>query len=100
MSVIVNLAIFPLDQGPELVTAVTRAVAIIRQSGLPCQLGPMGTAIEGEYDEVMAVVKACHDALRAHSSRVYMNMAIDSRQGPAGRLQQKVQDVEDLLKQG
>ncbi|GAB7080203.1 MTH1187 family thiamine-binding protein [Megalodesulfovibrio paquesii] len=97
MSVIVNLAIFPLDQGPDLADAVARAVGLIRQSGLPSQLCPMGTAIEGEYDEVMAVVKACHDALRAHSSRVYMNMAVDSREGPVGRLTGKVQAVESRL---
>lgn len=100
MSVTVNLSLFPLDKGQDLAAYVGRAVGIIRKSGLPSQLGPMGTAIEGEYDEVMAVVKACHDALREDCERVYMTVSIDSRQGPGGRLQSKVQSVETVLQQG
>lgn len=100
MSVLVNLSIFPIDKGPELAKHVSRAVDIIRQSGLPSQLGPMGTAIEGEYAEVMAVVQRCHDALRQDSDRVYMAITIDSKAGPAGRLCGKVQSVETCLQQG
>lgn len=101
MSVIVNLAIFPLDQGEELADHVSRAVAIIRDSGLPHALGPMGTAMEGDYDAVMAVVKQCHDAMRAECRRVYLAITVDSREQPpghaGGRLDQKVRAVRERL---
>jgi uncharacterized protein YqgV (UPF0045/DUF77 family) len=48
MSVIVELALFPLDKGQSVGIYVARAVGIIRASGLACQLTPMGSCIEGE----------------------------------------------------
>ena len=70
MSVIVNLAIFPLDKGEELAPYVAKAVEIIRCSGLPHALGAMSTSIEGEYDAVMDVVRRCFMALREDCDRV------------------------------
>lgn len=96
MSVIVTLAIFPLDKGEELAGYVAKALAVIQRSGLPYTLGAMSTSIEGEYDAVMAVVRQCFFALQADCNRVYMTVALDYRAGE-NRIQSKVQAVETLL---
>ncbi|MGF1528183.1 MAG: MTH1187 family thiamine-binding protein [Candidatus Competibacterales bacterium] len=97
MSTLVNLAIFPIGRGESVSAYVARTVAIIRDSGLDYQMGPMGTAIEGEWAEVMAVVERCLQALAADCDRVYGIVTFDWRRGQGGRLTQKVQSVADKL---
>ena len=53
---------FPLDKGESVSPYVARLVRVIRESGLPHKLGPMGTSIEGEWHQVMAVVTHCFEA--------------------------------------
>lgn len=100
MSLIVELSIFPLDKGPSVSPFVARAVEIIRQSGLPHSLTPMGTCIEGEWAEVMAVVERCFEAVAADSDRVYLTVKADWRRGRERGLAAKTQSVERLLAQG
>lgn len=97
MSLIAELSLFPVDKGISLSAYVARAVAIIRQSGLPHQLTPMGTCIEGEWDEVMAVVERCFSAMAEDSERVYLTLKVDWRRGREGGLGAKTGAVERLL---
>lgn len=97
MSVVVNLAIFPLDKGVELSQYVGRVERVIRSSGVPNQLGPMSTCLEGEYDEVMGVVRDCFLELQRDCDRVYLTVAMDYRAGRDGRMQGKVRSVERVL---
>ena len=73
---------------------VAQILDIIDQSGLPYQLTPMGTILEGEWDEVMSVVTHCFKHLAKHHSRVGTNIKVDYRAGPAGRLKSKIESVE------
>jgi uncharacterized protein (TIGR00106 family) len=98
MSVIVDLAIFPMDKGGSVSDYVSRAVKIIKGCGLSYQFGPMGTAVEGEWDEVMNVVGRCFRALERDSERVYMTLKIDYKKGSDNRITTKVKSVEDKLK--
>jgi uncharacterized protein (TIGR00106 family) len=93
MSVIVHLSVFPLHVGGSLAPHVARVVEVVRASGLPCQLGPMGTAIEGEWDQVMAVVDACYRELEPDFDRIYLSFTADSRRGRQGGLESKVASV-------
>jgi len=97
MSVIVEFSIFPLDKGASVSAYVAGAVRIIRESGLPHTLGPMGTCIEGEWNDVMGVVGRCFEELRKDCDRVYMTIKADYRKGPAGRLEGKVSSLEGKL---
>ncbi|MDP3427522.1 MAG: MTH1187 family thiamine-binding protein [Humidesulfovibrio sp.] len=99
MSVIVELSLFPLDKGQSVGAFVARAVGIIRQSGLACQLTPMGTCIEGQWDEVMAVVDQCFKALAQDSDRVYLSLKADWRRGRRDGLGAKTASVERALAQ-
>ncbi|MBU1248525.1 MAG: MTH1187 family thiamine-binding protein [Proteobacteria bacterium] len=97
MSVVANLSIFPLGDREHLGPYVARALKIIRSSGLSHRLGPMGTAIEGEFDQVMEVAGRCMRALEQDCDRVYMSLTVDSRKGRTGRLDGKVRSVEEAL---
>lgn len=99
MSVIVDMSIFPLGKGEELGDYVARAVKIIRQSGLPHVFGPMGTAIEGEWSQVMDVVDKCMQELKADCERIYLGLKIDYRKGRQDGLKQKVRSVEAKLQE-
>jgi uncharacterized protein (TIGR00106 family) len=77
--------------------AVAEVVRIVRDSGLPNETNAMFTNIEGEWDEVMAVVKRAVDAVAAHSPRVGLVLKADIRPGHTGELTGKVERVERLL---
>ncbi|HCK79940.1 MAG TPA: MTH1187 family thiamine-binding protein [Candidatus Competibacter sp.] len=76
---------------------VAQILDIVDQSGLPYQLTPMGTILEGEWDEVMAVVGRCFKHLAERHSRVGTHIKVDYRAGPAGRLKSKIESVERKL---
>jgi uncharacterized protein (TIGR00106 family) len=77
--------------------AVAEAVRVVRDSGLPNQTNAMFTNIEGEWDEVMAVVKRAVDAVAAASPRVSLVLKADIRPGHTGQLTAKVERIEEAL---
>ncbi|MGC0142481.1 MULTISPECIES: thiamine-binding protein [unclassified Pseudactinotalea] len=77
--------------------AVADAVRVVRDSGLPHELTSMFTTIEGEWEEVMPVIKAACDAVAAHSDRISLVLKADLRPGRRGELTGKVTRVEELL---
>ncbi|HET8641876.1 MAG TPA: MTH1187 family thiamine-binding protein [Pseudonocardiaceae bacterium] len=77
--------------------AVAQAVRVVRESGLPNETNAMFTNIEGDWDEVMAVVKRAVDAVAAASPRVSLVLKADIRPGHAGMLTAKVRSVEERL---
>ena len=80
--------------------AVAAAVRVVRASGLPNETTSMFTTIEGEWDEVMAVIKECVDVVAAVSPRVGLVMKADIRPGWSGQLSAKVDRVERHLREG
>ena len=76
---------------------VARILDIIDKSGLPYQLTPMGTIIEGEWAGVMAVVTACFEAMSTDCDRIGTHIKIDYRAGPGGRINSKTASVEKKL---
>jgi uncharacterized protein (TIGR00106 family) len=80
--------------------AVAEAVRVVRASGLPCETNAMFTNIEGEWDEVMAVVKQAVDVVAATSPRVGLVLKADIRPGYDGQLRAKVERIEERLEGG
>ena len=97
MSVLIDFSIFPLDKGASLSPYVARAVKIIKDSGLPHKFGPMGTSVEGEWDQVMGVLGECFEDLRKDCDRISMNIKFDYRKGPGGRIERKMTSVKKRL---
>jgi uncharacterized protein (TIGR00106 family) len=77
--------------------AVAAAVRVVRESGLPNETNAMFTNIEGEWDEVMAVVKRAVDVVAEVSPRVGLVLKADIRPGFEDEMTGKVQRVERAL---
>jgi len=77
--------------------AVAAAVAVVRDSGLPHRTSSMFTEVEGEWDEVMAVVKAATEAVIPFGSRVSLMLKADIRPGYTGEIDGKLERLEQAL---
>ncbi|WP_267208110.1 thiamine-binding protein [Corynebacterium sp. Marseille-P8863] len=78
----------------EMSEAVSRAVRVVRESGLPHETTAMFTTIEGEWDEVMDVIKRATQAVEAVSPRVSLVIKADIRPGYTDMMHQKVASLE------
>jgi uncharacterized protein (TIGR00106 family) len=92
-----SFSVVPMGVGDELGEHISQVLEIIALSGLPYKLGAMQTTIEGEPEEVMALIMKCHNHLMQRCSRVLTHVAIDDRHGATDRLEGKVRDVERTL---
>lgn len=96
-TILLEFSMSPLAQGDSVSQYVARSLEIIDQSGLDYRLNPMGTVIEGEWDDVMGVVKTCWERMKADCDRVTTVIKVDYRKGKRGRLSSKVKSVEEKL---
>lgn len=78
--------------------AVAEAIRVVRASGLPNETNAMFTNVEGEWDEVMAVVKQAVDAVASVAPRVSLVLKADIRPGHTGQLTAKVERIERELR--
>ena len=92
-----EISMWPMDKGESVGAYVARALDVIDRSGLPYKLGPLGTCIEGEWAEVMAVVQRCYEALGKDCNRISCTIKMDWRKGQSGRLESKVASVEQKV---
>jgi len=90
---LLEFSMYPTDKGESVSDYVQGNLEIIDDSGLPYKLGPMGTCLEGEWDEVMAVVTRCFERMQADCGRVAVSLKVDYREGATGRLESKVATV-------
>ena len=95
--VLLDFSLTPLGKGESVSAYVARCLEVVAASGLDYRLHAMGTTLEGELNEVLAVVRRCFEALQADCNRISCSIKIDYRQGPGGRLQSKVQKVQELV---
>ena len=98
MIVAFSLSPMSADASGSVTAAVSEAVRVVRESGLPNETNAMFTNIEGEWDEVMAVVKRAVDAVAAVSPRVGLVLKADIRPGYDGQLTAKVERIEQALR--
>ena len=95
--VLLEFAIAPAGQGESFSAHVARVLDVIDRSGVDYQLTPMGTILEGEWDEVMGVVAACFHLLETDFNRVSLSLKVDYRKGPKGRLRSKTQSIQQKI---
>jgi len=77
--------------------AIAAAVRVVRESGLPNRTSSMFTEIEGDWDEVMAVVRAATEAVGAYGSRVSLVLKADIRPGHSGEIDGKLERLEAAM---
>lgn len=95
--VLVAFSVAPSGGDPSVGDAVAEAVRIVRESGLPNETTSMFTTVEGEWDEVMDVVRRATEAVSAVSPRTSLVLKADIRPGYTDMLHTKVARVEDAL---
>ena len=97
MNTLVAVAISPCGTGEELSAEVAQVVKVIRESGLPNHTTSMFTEIEGEWDEVMRVVKAATFVLTEKGIRTEVVLKADIRPGFTNMIHSKVEKVNTIL---
>ena len=95
--ILLEFSMTPLSKGESVSKYVARSLDIIDKSGLDYRLNPMGTVIEGEWDEVLDVVKKCFDRMRKDCDRITTSIKVDYRKGKSGRITAKIESVEKKL---
>ena len=95
---LVELSMSPMAKGASVSKWVARSLEIIDRSGLDYRLGPMGTCIEGEWDEVMRVVRRCWQTMSRDCIRITFSVKGDWRRGAKGRLSGKVASVQKKVR--
>ena len=100
---LVAFSVTPLGVGEEVGAYVADAVRVVRESGLPNRTDAMFTTLEGEWDEVLAVVKRAYEAVQVNAQRdgaagrVSLVLKADIRPGVVDALNTKVATVERYL---
>ena len=94
---IAAFSITPLGVGASVSEPVADAVHLVRESGLANETNAMFTNVEGDWDEVMALIKACVMTVAEAAPRVSVVIKIDHRPGMTNALHAKVEAVEQRL---
>ncbi|MGM0903966.1 MAG: thiamine-binding protein [Bacillota bacterium] len=97
MNTLIAVAIAPYGIGEELAPEIAEVVKVIRESGLPHHTTSMFTEIEGEWDEVMKVVKDATFVLAAKGIRTEVVLKADVRPGFTNMMNTKVEKINDIL---
>jgi uncharacterized protein (TIGR00106 family) len=94
---LIAFSVTPIGAGEAVGEIVAEAVRVVRASGLPNQTDSMFTTVEGEWDEVMVVVKDAVDVVAARAPRVSLVLKADIRPGVTDGLTSKVETIERYL---
>jgi uncharacterized protein (TIGR00106 family) len=97
MSVMAEFSVVPLGRGSSISPLVARVLQIVAKSGIRYKANPMGTVLEGSWEEVMGVIKQCHDEVMKEAERVVTSIKLDDRAGNDARLEKKLGSVEEKL---
>ncbi len=92
-----DFSIIPIGGDAHTSEELAEALKIVHESGLRYQLTPSGTCIEGEWDEVMKVIRQCHDAVRKSSAHVVTTIKVEDDAGEHDKLTRNIKSVEDKV---
>ncbi len=92
-----EFSIVPIGVGSSIGDKLAEVLKIVDTSGLPYKVNPMGTVVEGEWNEVMALIKKCHEAAMMTGERAMTTISVDDRKGKPNRIDEKVKSVEKRI---
>lgn len=92
-----EFSIVPVGSGSSIGEYLADVLRIVDESGIPYKINPMGTCVEGEWTEIMRLIKRCHSAVMKKADRAIINISIDDRKGKPNRLELKVKSIEKRL---
>jgi len=91
---LIEFSIIPIGVGSSIGDQLAEVLKIVDESGLPYKVNPMGTVIEGEWEEVMKLIKKCHRTVMKMGERTLTTITIDDRKGKPNRIEEKVKSIE------
>jgi len=94
---LVEFSIIPLGKSPSVGDDVAKVLKIVDNSGLSYKLNPMGTVVEGTWDEIMTLIKKCHHTVLRSGERVVTSIKIDDRKRHKKMIEEKVTSIEKRL---
>lgn len=94
---LIEFSIVPVGTGSSIGNRLAEVLKIVDDSGLPYKLNPMGTVVEGEWDDLLKLVKKCHETVMKNEERAITSIAIDDRKGKPNRIEEKVKSVEKRI---
>jgi uncharacterized protein (TIGR00106 family) len=94
---LVEFSVIPIGKDSSIGDQVARVLSIVDASGLPYKINPMGTVVEGNWNDVMGLIKKCHSTVILNEERVLTTISIDDRKGKKNRISGKVKSVEKRL---
>lgn len=97
MSILLEFSIVPIGKNASISAEVAKVLKIVTESGIRYRANPMGTVLEGEWDDLMGVVSKCHREAAKDSERLLTTITIDDRKGKEHRLEKKLESVEQKL---
>lgn len=89
-----EFSIIPIGTGSSIGDQIARVLKIVDASGLPYRINPMGTVVEGEWDDIMQLIRNCHETVLKTGERVVTSISIDDRKGKANRIEEKIKSIE------
>ena len=99
MKVIADLCVVPLGVGVSVSKYVVACEQVLKAAGLKTRLHAYGTNIEGEWDEVMAAIKKCHEKVHQMGApRISSTLRLGTRIDREQSMEDKVKSVENKLK--
>ncbi len=92
-----EFSIIPIGAGSSIGKQVSCVLEIVDKSGVRYKANPMGTVVEGSYDEIMRLIKKCHSAVIKSENRVFTRIFIDDRKGQPHRINEKIKSIEKRI---
>ncbi len=98
MSVLVDFTIFPTDKGESVSQYVSKVIDLIRNSGYPYKLSPMGTVFETDtMREALDLIEKSYKVLEPYANRIYATIKFDIRKNKSNRIVEKIKSIESKI---
>ncbi|MEW6002450.1 MAG: MTH1187 family thiamine-binding protein [Nitrospirota bacterium] len=91
---LVEFSIIPIGVGSSIGDQLAEVLKIVDAGGLPYKVNPMGTVIEGDWNEVMKLIRKCHNTMMKRGERALTTITIDDRKDRPNRIEEKVKSIE------
>jgi uncharacterized protein (TIGR00106 family) len=93
---VAELRITPVGSRDDFAHVIAGVVRVVAESDLQYRVHAMGTTLEGELDEILAVLRRCHAEVRKHSDRALIELSIDDRAGEEGELVRSLEHLRQV----
>ena len=94
---LIEFSIVPVGSGSSIGDSLAEVLTIVDESGLPYKVNPMGTVVEGDWEDLFKLVKKCHKAVMKNEDRAITTISVDDRKGKPNRIEEKVKSIEKRI---